>query len=59
MGDGGVQISARGDYAVRAGLGLAAAYPALMSAQALAAEQDLPRLWVAVPAAGCRRTYAS
>jgi hypothetical protein len=30
--DGEVQISARGDYAVRAALSLAQAYPTLMSA---------------------------
>lgn len=37
-----MQVSARGDYAVRAALGLAAAYPATTSAQALAEAQDLP-----------------
>ncbi|MEO3926605.1 Rrf2 family transcriptional regulator [Micromonosporaceae bacterium B7E4] len=50
-----MQISARGDYAVRAGLGLAAAYPALMSAQALAAEQDLPRKFLEAVLADLRR----
>ncbi|HWB35062.1 MAG TPA: Rrf2 family transcriptional regulator [Rugosimonospora sp.] len=38
-----MQISARGDYAVRACLALAVAYPATVSAQALATEQNLPR----------------
>lgn len=37
-----MHISARGDYALRAALGLAAAYPATTSAQALAEAQDLP-----------------
>ncbi|MEN3613680.1 RrF2 family transcriptional regulator [Plantactinospora sp. ZYX-F-223] len=50
-----MQISARGDYAVRAGLGLAAAYPALVSAQALAAEQDLPRKFLEAVLADLRR----
>ena len=38
-----MQISARGDYAVRASLALAVSYPATVSAQSLAAEQSLPR----------------
>ena len=38
-----MQISARGDYAVRAALELANAYPATISAQALADAQGLPR----------------
>jgi Rrf2 family protein len=38
-----MQVSARSDYAVRAALGLAAAYPATVSAQALADEHALPR----------------
>lgn len=38
-----MQVSARGDYAVRAAVGLAAAYPATVSSQALADEQALPR----------------
>jgi Rrf2 family protein len=38
-----MHISARGDYAVRAALGLAAAYPATLSSAVLAAQQDLPR----------------
>lgn len=52
---GGVQISARGDYAVRAALSLAAAYPSLMSAQALAQEQDLPRKFLEAVLADLRR----
>lgn len=50
-----MQVSARGDYAVRAGLGLAAAYPSLMSAQALAADQDLPRKFLEAVLADLRR----
>ena len=38
-----MQVSARGDYAVRACLALASSYPATLSAQALATEQNLPR----------------
>lgn len=38
----GMQVSARGEYAVRAALGLAAAYPATTSAQALADDHHLP-----------------
>ena len=37
-----MQISAKGDYAVRAGLELAHAYPATLTAQHLAARQELP-----------------
>src|SRR3712207_8114680 len=39
---GDVQISARGDYAVRAALSLAASYPALLSAQTISQQQELP-----------------
>jgi Rrf2 family protein len=38
-----MHISARGDYAVRAALGLAAAYPSTVSTAELAREQDMPR----------------
>jgi Rrf2 family protein len=38
-----MQISARGDYAVRACLALALAHPAKVSTQTLATEQHLPR----------------
>ncbi|MGH8791336.1 MAG: RrF2 family transcriptional regulator [Stackebrandtia sp.] len=37
-----MQVSAKGDYAVRAAVALAAAYPAMVSAQTLAREQSLP-----------------
>jgi Rrf2 family protein len=50
-----VQISARGDYAVRAALSLAAAHPALMSAQAIAAEQVMPRKFLEAVLADLRR----
>jgi Rrf2 family protein len=50
-----VQISARGDYAVRAALSLAASYPALMSAQAIAADQDMPRKFLEAVLADLRR----
>jgi Rrf2 family protein len=50
-----VQISARGDYAVRAALSLAAAHPALMSAQAIAAEQAMPRKFLEAVLADLRR----
>jgi len=38
-----MQISARGDYAVRACLALTASHPSTVSAQVLATEQNLPR----------------
>jgi Rrf2 family protein len=38
-----MQVSARGDYAVRAAVALAAAHPATVSSQVLADEQALPR----------------
>lgn len=50
-----MQISARGDYAVRAALGLAAAHPAVVSAQTLAAEQDMPRKFLEAVLADLRR----
>lgn len=53
--DSQVQISARGDYAVRAALSLAQAYPALMSAQAIAQEQDMPRKFLEAVLADLRR----
>src|SRR5690242_16191838 len=53
--DGDVQISARGDYAVRAALSLAQAYPALMSAQAIAQDQDMPRKFLEAVLADLRR----
>lgn len=51
----GVQISARGDYAVRAALSLAAAHPSLLSAQAIAAQQDLPHKFLEAVLADLRR----
>jgi Rrf2 family protein len=54
--DGEVQISARGDYAVRATLELAAAYPATVSAQALADAQSLPRKFLEAVLADLRRS---
>jgi Rrf2 family protein len=50
-----VQISARGDYAVRAALSLAAAYPSLLSTQAIAAQQDMPRKFLEAILADLRR----
>ena len=41
-----MEISAKSDYAVRALLGLAAHYPELVKAEALMAEQSLPRKFV-------------
>ena len=52
---GQVQVSARGDYAVRAALGLAAAYPATVSAQVIADEQDMPRKFLEAILADLRR----
>jgi Rrf2 family protein len=53
--DGEVQISARGDYAVRAALSLAQAYPTLMSAQAIAQDQQMPRKFLEAVLADLRR----
>jgi Rrf2 family protein len=50
-----MHISARGDYAVRAALALAARYPATMSTQALADEQGLPRKFLETILADLRR----
>lgn len=50
-----MHISARGDYAVRAALALAARHPATMSAQALADEQGLPRKFLETVLADLRR----
>ena len=50
-----MHISARGDYAVRAGVALAVAYPATVSAQTLAAEQDMPRKFLETILADLRR----
>ncbi len=50
-----MQISARGDYAVRAAVGLAAAYPRIVSAQSLAEAQDMPRKFLEAILADLRR----
>jgi Rrf2 family protein len=50
-----VQISARGDYAVRATVALAAAYPRTVSTQALATEQQMPRKFLETILADLRR----
>jgi Rrf2 family protein len=50
-----VHISARSDYAVRAALGLAAAYPATASSATLATDQDLPRKFLEAILADLRR----
>ncbi|MFC3505338.1 RrF2 family transcriptional regulator [Micromonospora krabiensis] len=50
-----MQISARGDYAVRAALSLAAAYPSLLSTQTIAGDQDLPRKFLEAVLADLRR----
>ena len=52
---GAMQVSARGDYAVRAALGLAVAYPTTTSAQALAEEQHLPHKFLEAILADLRR----
>jgi Rrf2 family protein len=50
-----MQISARGDYAVRAAVGLAAAHPATVSSQALAGAQALPHKFLEAIMADLRR----
>lgn len=50
-----MQISARGDYAVRAACELASAYPSTISAQALADAQSLPRKFLEAILADLRR----
>ncbi|MFD1321026.1 RrF2 family transcriptional regulator [Micromonospora sonneratiae] len=50
-----MQISARGDYAVRAALSLASAYPSLMSAQTVSQDQDMPRKFLEAVLADLRR----
>jgi Rrf2 family protein len=50
-----VQISARGDYAVRAAVALAVAYPRTVSAQGLAGEQRMPRKFLETILADLRR----
>jgi Rrf2 family protein len=50
-----LHISARGDYAVRAALGLAAAYPTTVSSATLAAQQALPGKFLEAILADLRR----
>lgn len=50
-----MQVSARGEYAVRAALELAAAYPATVSAHALADAQALPHKFLEAILADLRR----
>ncbi|HET6214083.1 MAG TPA: Rrf2 family transcriptional regulator [Micromonosporaceae bacterium] len=50
-----MQVSARGEYAVRAALGLAARHPATVSAQSLAEEQRLPYKFLEAILADLRR----
>jgi Rrf2 family protein len=50
-----MQISARGEYAVRAALGLAAAHPVTVSSHALANEQGLPHKFLEAIMADLRR----
>ncbi|HYN94745.1 MAG TPA: Rrf2 family transcriptional regulator [Pilimelia sp.] len=50
-----MQISARGDYAVRAALSLAASYPALLSAQTISQQQELPHKFLEAVLADLRR----
>lgn len=50
-----VQVSARGEYAVRAGLGLAARHPRTTSAQTLASDQHLPYKFLEAILADLRR----
>lgn len=50
-----MQITARGDYAVRAAVELAAAYPATVSSHTLAEQQHLPRKFLEAIMADLRR----
>lgn len=50
-----MHITARGDYAVRAALSLAAAYPNLLSAQAVADQQGMPHKFLEAVLADLRR----
>jgi len=50
-----VQISARGEYAVRAALELAVAYPGTLSTLELAAAQELPRKFLETILSDLRR----
>jgi Rrf2 family protein len=50
-----MHVSARGDYAVRAAVTLAARHPATVSTQVLADEQDLPRKFLETVLGDLRR----
>ncbi|HEX2356248.1 MAG TPA: Rrf2 family transcriptional regulator [Micromonosporaceae bacterium] len=50
-----MHITARGDYAVRAALSLAAAYPRLLSAQTVAEQQGMPGKFLEAVLADLRR----
>ena len=50
-----MQVSARGDYAVRAALGLAVTHPAVTSAQTLAEAQGIPYKFLEAILADLRR----
>ncbi|MEV0645441.1 Rrf2 family transcriptional regulator [Phytomonospora sp. NPDC050363] len=50
-----MQVSARGDYAVRAAVALASAHPDTVSAQTLADEQSLPHKFLEAVLADLRR----
>ncbi len=52
-----MHVSARGDYAVRAAVTLAARHPATVSTQVLADEQDLPRKFLETVLADLRRAH--
>jgi Rrf2 family protein len=52
---GHMQVTARGDYAIRAALELAIAYPATTSAQAIAEAQDMPYKFLEAVLADLRR----
>jgi Rrf2 family protein len=51
-----MHISARGDYAVRATLGLAAKYPATVSTAELSSEQGMPRKFLEAILGDLRRS---
>ena len=53
-----MQISARGDYAVRAAVALAVSYPRTISTQVLSAEQRMPRKFLETILADLRQSRA-
>jgi len=50
-----MHVSARGEYAIRAALGLAAAHPSTVSAQVLADDHELPRKFLEAILSDLRR----